>query len=478
MESLTKRILAIVLVAVIGVGIGVGAWIFLLAPGAGEYKWSADDCPGAPTDISADQIIRVGVIGDTERIQGEGAENGAWLAAKQINTAGGITVGNTTYYLGITSENTDEANPLLDTSVAVRAAKRLINYKKIQFVTGGFRSEAMGAYQLLFMEEEIIFWNTGAAPSSWCQYVIDDYDTYKYFFQPSPLNTTALAIQLITHIIYTSIIYSNNPLIFNHSLTRFSYIREDYEWTETFEAAMTPALQNNDYINLTFTGTSIAAPPDSTPAQMATYLSRIRGNNTQILIPIFSGPVGTTFATAYYDDETPCVPIGINVVAQDSEFWSITNGKCEYGITMESVFETNKTSLTLAFWSAYETEFGHSPIYTAVGSYDAIYQLAWAIETAQSLDNDILVTTLEGITKANPRLGAGGNGAYWPNSHGPVYGWPYGTGLMIQWYDGSKRLIPGPGQYPSGLGIMVPPSYGLQNMDPFRLPDWGIYFYD
>ena len=67
MEALTKRILAIVLIAVIGVGVGVGAWIFLLAPGAGEYDWSAEDCPGAPTDITEDQIIKVGVIGDMAR---------------------------------------------------------------------------------------------------------------------------------------------------------------------------------------------------------------------------------------------------------------------------------------------------------------------------------------------------------------------------------------------------------------------------
>ena len=51
MESLTKRILAIVLIAVIAVGIGVGAWVFLAAPET-EIKY-----PGAPSGFDKDNTI-------------------------------------------------------------------------------------------------------------------------------------------------------------------------------------------------------------------------------------------------------------------------------------------------------------------------------------------------------------------------------------------------------------------------------------
>jgi len=180
MEQLTKRILAIVLIAVIGVGVGITVWLFV-AP----YNWGAKDVPGLEnrTDITADQIIKIGVIGDLERIQGEGQVNGAYLAALEINRAGGITVEGKRYYLGITSENSDEANPILNTATATAAAQRLINYKQVQIATGGFRTEALSSYRDFFMEEEIIFINTGAAPSDFCQSVLDLYDTYKYFFQ-------------------------------------------------------------------------------------------------------------------------------------------------------------------------------------------------------------------------------------------------------------------------------------------------------
>ncbi|GAH33553.1 unnamed protein product, partial [marine sediment metagenome] len=49
MEKNTKRIIAIVIVAAIITGGSLGAYFFLLAPGAGDYVWSASDAPGAPS---------------------------------------------------------------------------------------------------------------------------------------------------------------------------------------------------------------------------------------------------------------------------------------------------------------------------------------------------------------------------------------------------------------------------------------------
>ncbi len=461
MESLTKRILAIVLIAVVGTGIGLGAWFFLLAPGASYYSWSLADAPGAPSDVNASQIIRVGVIGDTERIQGQGSYNGAWLAAYEINIAGGVTVGGEVYYIGITSENSDEANPILDTAVAVSAANKLINYKRVQFATGGFRTEAGLAYQDLWMEKKIIFFNTGAATSGLTAKVLSDYAKYKYFFQPSPLNTTALAMELISLLIVTGM---------QQNFTRFSFLREDYAWTAGFAGLMIPALTNNSVFNMTFTGESIAFDPAATTTELEAHWNAIQLVNTQIVIPLISGPIGLTYMNSYASIQPKCIPIGINVVAQDGDFWTDSSGDAAYGVTLESVYETNKTALTLPFWNNYFTNFSVTPIYTAAGTYDAIYQLAWALEGADSFNSDDLVTQLETLTSGSPLTGVGGDGAY-DASHSPVYGWPWGIGLAIQWNnDTTKTLIPAPGIYPSG-GPLGP---ALQNMVPLQLPHWGI----
>jgi ABC-type branched-subunit amino acid transport system substrate-binding protein len=468
MESLTKRILAIVLIAVVGTGIGLGAYFFLLAPGASYYSWGLADAPGAPSDVNASQIIRVGVIGDTERIQGQGSENGAWLAAYEINIAGGVTVGGEVYYIGITSENSDEANPILDTGVAVLAAKKLINFKRVQFATGGFRTEAAYAYQDLWMEKKIIFFNTGAATSGLTAKVLSEYTKYKYFFQPSPMNTSGLAKELITLVIVTAM---SQTAALGHNITRFSFLREDYTWTEDFAGAMIPALEAN---GLNFTGTSIAFDPAATPVEMDVHWNEIQAANTQIVIPLISGPTGLIYMNSYASIQPNCIPIGINVVAQDGNFWDDSNGDAAYGVTLESVFMTNKTSLTLPFWNSYVSNFSTTPIYTATGTYDAIYQLAWALEAADSFDPDDLVTQLETLKPGSSLEGAGGNGAY-DASHSPWYGWPYGIGLAVQWQDdGEKHLVPALGIYPSG----GPLGYPLMNMSALQLPSWGLYFYD
>ncbi|MHA1456371.1 MAG: ABC transporter substrate-binding protein [Promethearchaeota archaeon] len=417
MEQLTKRILAIVLVAVIGIGVGITVWIFV-AP----YRWGSKDCPGAPAGLTEDQIIRIGVLGDTERIHGEGQLWGAQLAARELNEAGGIVV-----------------DGKLDITKAVAAGQRAINYKRVQLATGGFRTESLLAYRDLFMEAAIPFINTGAATTTFCQSVLDDYDTYKYFFQNNPINSTALAIELITLIISTSAVLtggSGGAL----NIRNFAIVRENLAWTAGFAGLMIGA----------------------------------NGNHTQVVIPIISGEAGLIFSTSYAAAKPNCTIFGINVMSQDAAYWDLTNGACEFGTTLESLFLTNKTSKTIAMWNAYEARFGTTPIYTAAGSYDAIYQYHYAINSTGSFSSSNVVAGLESLTRTNTLEGASGNVAF-DASHCTIEGWPYGVALALQWIDGTKRLVPGVGVYPSnpwdGSGI------SLINMEPYRLPSWGIFPY-
>ena len=458
MEQLTKRILAIVLIAVIGVGVGVTVWIFV-AP----YNWGAKDCPGAPSDITQDQIIKIGVMGDTERIHGESALWGAQLAAYEINSAGGVVVDGKRYYYGVTSENTDEANPILDITKGVAAAQRIINYKKVQYAIGGFRTESLMAYRDFFMEAEIPFMNTGAATPAFCQSVLDDYDTYKYFFQNNPINVSALAKELIVLIISTAAVLtvgSGGALY----VQNFAFVRENLAWTAGFAAAMIAALTNNPSYNLTYTGLDIAIPQDVGSVEMASHWAAIEANRTQIVIPIISGEAGQTFTTTYAAAQPHCIPIGINVMSQDGEYWDNTDGDCEYGVTLESLIRTNKTSKTIAMWDAFIGRYGTSPIYTGVGSYDAVYQFHSVINSTQSFNPDHMITGLEAFTQLNPIEGASGNTCF-DSSHCTVEGWPFGVALALQWYNGSKQLVPGVGIYPSTL-------IGMQ---PLALPSWGIF---
>ncbi|MFW9819530.1 MAG: hypothetical protein ACFFE5_07960, partial [Candidatus Thorarchaeota archaeon] len=173
MEQMTKRILAIVLIAVIGTGIGVGAWFFLAQE---AVPW---ETPGV-TGIPSNRWIKIGVLNDIGEIQGDHAYQGSWLAAYNINTGGGIDINGTTYYVAIIAEDTEEANPQLDVTKGVAAAQKIIHVDGAQFLLGGFRTEALKSYIEVVMDNKKLFLGTGAATDYFCENVVDGYNRYKY----------------------------------------------------------------------------------------------------------------------------------------------------------------------------------------------------------------------------------------------------------------------------------------------------------
>lgn len=477
MEALTKRIIAIVIIAGLGVGGGLAAWYFLLAPGAGEYSWSSSDCPGAPSGISSDHIIKFGITGDVGEITGDGAWEGSYLAAKKINEEGGVVLNGTTYYIGVTKEDTDEANPNLVTSRGIAAAERLVYNKKVQFGIGGFRSEALLAYQEVFMDNEIIFVNTGAATDVFCENVRSWYTRYKYFWRTMPINSTSLGSQIFNYL-FTMITVLNST--FPGEVANIGIIYEDLTWTEDLVAGVAyyfgpsgplPQFRNMLKANIKYDVTLTAA-------DMLTHVNTLIAADCDIVIPVISAQGGLMMMQHYSTLEPDFLVIGIDVQSQLDTFWTQTGGDCLYEIVMQSIHVTNKTATTIPFWNAFRAEWGHDPLYTASGSYDALNFLVWAINETQSLRAwpDITLK-METATKenvlANPENFAssvGGAGAFWPATHDLVAGFPYGYTLWCQWQANATKVI-----MPS-YGSCYIDSYltniGMWTLPPWLLTDW------
>lgn len=446
MEQTTKRILAIVLIAVIGTGIGVGAWFFLAAPGAGLYVWSSSDCPGAPAGLNSSQIIKIGIAGDKDEIQGDAAWEGAYLAAKEINQAGGLEINGSTYYIGITYEDTDESNPNLVTARGVAAAERLVFRKNVQFATGGFRSEALLAYQEVFMDNKIPFINTGAATDLFCQNVNNSYSRYKYFFRINPINSTSLATQVLTYMAMQMIML--NASYPNHDVVNVGLLAEDLTWTDPYIGAFTVGLPayasilSGGLLNVSVVHT-IKYDITLDPTDMANHLSSLETAGCDIVVPVISAQGGIMMMTQYDALKPDYLIIGIDVQAQLDTFWDDSGGACKYETLLQIGYNTTKTAKSVPFWNAYLAEWGHEPLYIASGSYDAVNTFIWAINQSQSFNADTIVSKMEEITKSNYLVGAGGNIAFWPNTHELVAGYPFGYALFCQWQpDGTKHVIP------------------------------------
>ena len=109
--------------------------------------------------LSAD-VIKIGVIGPMKFVQGEGHWNGATMAAEEINAKGGIQVGDKKMKIELVKADSNEFINITD---ATNAMERILARDKVDFVVGGFRSEAVLAMQDIAMEYKKIFVGVGAS---------------------------------------------------------------------------------------------------------------------------------------------------------------------------------------------------------------------------------------------------------------------------------------------------------------------------
>ena len=191
--------------------------------------------PGVTWSLPLDRVIKIGVLNDMDDISGEHAWEGAVLAAKETNEAGGIVINGTRYFIGLVSEDTEEMVPALNVSKAINAAQTMVNNHTPHFITGGFRAEALQAYQEEIMDAQIPFLSTGAAPDVFCENVYTSYARYKYFFRMSPINTTSLTMQLISYLLNLAD-YLNTT--YNTLQLKLGILRENLTWAEPISNAL------------------------------------------------------------------------------------------------------------------------------------------------------------------------------------------------------------------------------------------------
>ncbi|MFX1606781.1 MAG: ABC transporter substrate-binding protein [Promethearchaeota archaeon] len=465
-----KQIVAVVLIVIVIGAIAVVGFMFLPAAPYGALVTGQLVTPGAPAGTPSDQIIKVGLIGDTIGITGEHNWKGAYMACDEINTAGGIEINGTTYYFGLVAEDTSEEEPQLDTTKGTAAVTKLITQDGAQFIMGGFRSEALLSYLELVMDEEMLFLDTGAATDIFCQKVaggpwpqisgpdvVSDYDRYKYFFRVMPINSTSLITSLFTYCVYLKGFLNATQGL---NVTRVALLREDLEWTAAMPIVMTLKLPS---IGMEMVA-DVAFPPDAEAADFTTYWNQIQTADAQITIPVLSGPLGILMTTQYAAVQPNCFLVGINVQGQLDNYWNKSGGACQYETILQSVHKTAKSPKTIPFWDDFIELYGGEPLYTAVGAYDGLHILAQAIEDAQSLVSANIVPYLEAINTDSPYTGVGGVTAF-TYTHDLFASQSFGYTLLCQWQAGGTKVV-----VPTG-GYIYPATIETGSL---TLPPWGI----
>ena len=351
-------LIAIVVIAAVGGGIG-----YVVLTGQ---------------DHSGD-TIRIGVCADIDSSFGKAFWQEAVLAAEQVNAEGGV-LGR---YLEIIAEDDDDESPNVDIATATNAFTRLITVDQADYVLySGFGGLSIIFQDIASQHKTILFGGSGDGTDELTQRVLDDYDAYKYYFRVGVPNATSSndgiteSIQVIRD--YTGF----NKVAFVYHVLDSNIADNIAGYAETlhgygFEVVYTAGI------------------PLST-VDFSSYFAQAEAAGAEIMAPLIVGPAGVSFVKEYYDRQSPMVLWGLISMASQSDFWELTEGKCEHVSfnTYPTTVGYPLTNKTVLFGEAYSERWNEPA--TGGATYDAVrYILPDAIRRAGTTETDAVIKALE-----------------------------------------------------------------------------------
>jgi branched-chain amino acid transport system substrate-binding protein len=373
------------------------------------------------------------------------------MARDEINAKGGVNVGGKKMMIEIVQADSNEFINITD---ATNAMERLMTQDKVDFVTGGFRSEAVLAMQDIAMDYKKIFIGCGAAHPEICLRVGKDYDTYKYWFRLTPTNSVYLVKVCLINLATVNAYLKQGLGI---EKAKVAIVAEKAMWIDP----MIKAIEANvPKMGMEIVG--IWRPSDKA-TDVTAELSAVQRADAQIIFTIFSASVGITFARQAGELKIPAAFTGINVESQKDGFMEATQGKGNYAVTMNTyVRGVGYNPTTVPFIDEYVKRFGETPSYTAA-TYDAIKIMAQVIEEAGTKDPDKIIPLLE----QGEFITTGSAKGKFDKNHDVVFGPGYATGMTIQWQNGEMKAW-----WPNGWeGVTYP------GMVKYQIPPWMIEKY-
>ena len=363
-KALTK-IQSAVLIAVIAIG-SVGAGVaFVLW---GRTAQSTED-------------IKIGICADLDNTIGKAVWRAAVLAAEQVNAEGGVLGRNFT----IVAEDDDDEAATVDLQVASNAMTKLITVDMADYVI----SAAIGpgpvfAHQDICAEHKMIVFGVRGALENFTQRVLDNYDRYKYYFKLWSSNSTSVAAGTVEGTV---------ALCNLTGFTKVAFLGIESTSSNQISALMNSSLPKHG-LNLVYNGRFLPTTTDFT-----SYFTAIEASGAEILVPLITNQAGYSFAKEWHDRESPFIVSGSITLGLDSNYWNLTEGKCEY-ISCAGVPATvgyPLTNKTLPTREAYLQRWGTIiPTAPAIAAYDGIrFILPDAIKRAGTTETEAVIKTLE-----------------------------------------------------------------------------------
>jgi len=414
----------------------------------------------------AQKVIKIGLIGPLQYLQGQNHLWGARLARDEINAVGGILIGDNAYQIKLIETDSNEINSVID---ATAAMEKLITVDKADVIIGGFRTEAVLPMQDIAMDNKKIFLGCGPADQILCANVQKDYNRYKYWFRCTPFSSGKLVDEVLMCLAMAQAIIKEDSGITRP--LRVAVCTEGAQWADS----ITNILKSLAPKKL---GMDLAGVwrPSPTATELTAEMTAMQAANTDIIATTISGPVGIPYGRSYGELKIPAASVGINVESATAPgYWTNTNGFGNYDTTTNAFCPgVEETPLTKHFIdSIMAMNGGNVPAYNA-GTYDAIHILKSALERAGTaavksdgtFDSDVLVTALEQTKQMGTvAIEFTFTGMDVANPHDVNFGPGMDTAIATQWQDGEMK------------GVWPNPNYGAAYVSAGYDAAWGTVSY-
>lgn len=369
-------------------------------------------CALPTTILGSEGDIKIGVLTSSKMECGTSTVNAAEMAAKEINSQGGVLGRKIKIVSGDTESNPEKG---------IMAMKRLAEKDKVDILLGGASSGVVLGLMDHLKQYNKIFLTTGASSPLIAKKVAENYEKYKYEFRPMCNAMEVLKVLLSSELAMMSEL----------GYKKFAILREDAAWNR----GLKKFLQGN----ISKIGGTIVATVDFDPKTMdfAPIFSKISASKADVAITIVAHTDTVTMFKQYHEMKPPFRMVGINNPGMNANYWKRTGGACLSDVTISwgVTARAKITDKSIPFYDKYAKEFGTFPHSCASTSYDAVYIFADAAERAKSLETDALIKALE----ATDYVGTAGRFVFNKKTHDAIFGpAEYCPLLVTQWQKGGK----------------------------------------
>jgi len=424
---------------------------------------------GGTKAYAADEI-KIGVIGPMKFVYGDHMMIGAQMAVEKINAAGGIKVKGKNYKIVL---HKSDDNSFLSTPDAVSAMERLVTMTKVDFVIGGFRTEAVLAQQEVMADNKIIFLGLGSAHDEQCLKVARNYDRYKYWFRVSCQGNITGIKNLV--VLADPVIRALKKI--GIEKPRIALLMDKAQWADPLAVDAKKLFPQM--------GCEVVGEwrPGFSATSVAAELSAIKSSGAHMIFLAAAGPAGNVINRQWGELKIPAAIEGSNTEGGRSGHWQTTNGLCNYAAVPNAFGDVEITPYTRPFYAEFTKRTGGEyPIYTGAGAYDAINLLKTAIERAGTLDSDEVVVALE----KTDHVGIVGTIAFTPRGdvtpHTNIWGPKHATWILEQWIDGKKYVVWPDGReiHPALIAAGAPAGWDkvkYKGSREYVLPPWVVDYW-